>query len=49
MLKSRKREPVRKRIGKVSVYQHDGGWYVYYRHREKTVRKKVADDQCVSP
>ena len=45
MSKARKRKPVRKRIGKVSVYQHHGAWYVYYRDEEKTVRRKVADDQ----
>ncbi len=46
MSKSRKRKPVRKRIGKVSVYQHHGGWYVYYRDGDKTVRKKAADNQA---
>ena len=33
----------RKRIGRVSVYQHHGGWYVYYREGERSVRKRVAD------
>jgi len=35
----------RKRIGSVSVYQHHGGWYVYYREGERSVRKRVADNR----
>ncbi len=38
----------RKRIGRVSVYQHHGGWYVYYREGERSVRKRVADSRDVA-
>ena len=36
----------RKRIGRVSVYHHHGGWYVYYREGERSVRKRVADTRA---
>jgi integrase len=32
----------RLRVGKVTVYEHHGAWWVYYRDGGKTVRKKVA-------
>ena len=35
----------RKRIGKVSIYQHHGCWWVYYREHGKTVRKRFGSDR----
>src|SRR5690349_17683171 len=35
----------RTRVGKVSLYQHHGAWWVYYREAGTPVRKKVAVDR----
>ena len=41
---SRKRSPSpRFRVGKVSVYEHHGAWWLYYRENGRVVRSKVAD------
>jgi integrase len=41
---SRKRSPSpRFRVGKVSVYLHHGGWWLYYRERGRAVRRQVAE------
>ena len=33
------------RVGKVSVYLHHGGWWLYYRDGSKPVRRKVAESK----
>lgn len=33
------------RVGKVTVYEHHGAWWVYYRDGGQTERRKVADDR----
>jgi len=44
MRRSRKR-PCRKRVGRVSYYQHHGGWYLYYQQDGEPIRKRVADSE----
>ena len=44
MRRSRKR-PARKRVGRVSYYQHHGGWHLYYQEDGESVRKRVADTE----
>ncbi|MGZ0174322.1 MAG: tyrosine-type recombinase/integrase [Planctomycetales bacterium] len=46
MSKKQRSRARRKKIGRVSVYQHHGGWYVYYREGERSVRKRVADSSA---
>jgi integrase len=40
---SRKRNPVRRRVGRVSLYQHHGAWWLYYRDGGNPVRRKIGD------
>jgi hypothetical protein len=40
----RRGSPTRTRVGKVSVYQHHGAWWVYFREGGRSVRRKVAED-----
>ncbi len=40
---SRRRGPRRKRVGKVSCYQHHGAWWVYYKEGQRQVRRRVGD------
>ncbi len=42
---ARKRRPLRRRIGKVSYYEHHGGWWIYYRDGQKQVRRRLAEDE----
>jgi integrase len=43
-MSARKRRVIsRFRIGKVSVYQHHGGWWLYYRDGSQPVRLRVAE------
>ena len=35
----------RQRIGKVSLYQHHGCWWIYYRESGTTVRKRFGSDK----
>jgi integrase len=46
MSKPQRSRARRKKIGRVSVYQHHGGWYVYYREGERSVQKRVADSRA---
>ena len=34
--------PTRLRVGRVSVYQHHGNWWIYYRESGSPVRRKVS-------
>ena len=45
MGRSRKRPRRRKRVGRVSYYQHHRGWYLYYQEDGEPVRKRVADTE----
>ena len=47
MRRSRKRLR-RKRVGRVSYYQHHGGWHLYYQEDGESVRKRVADTEEVA-
>lgn len=38
---SRRRQPARVRVGRVSVYRHHNAWWLYYREQGKPVRRKV--------
>ncbi len=44
----RRRSPQRKRVGRVSYYQHHGAWYLYYRDGQRPVRQRVADDEATA-
>lgn len=35
----------RKRVGRVSYYEHHGGWHIYYRDGDRQVRRRVADNE----
>ena len=43
--RSRRKNPHRKRVGKVSYYQHHGGWHVYYRDGNRQVRRRAGDTE----
>lgn len=43
---SRKRRPVRQRIGQVSLYAHHGSWWIYYRDGTRPIRRRVADSEA---
>ncbi len=34
----------RMRIGKISIYEHHGSWWVYYRENGKPIRQRIGDD-----
>ena len=38
----------RTRIGRVSVYQHHGAWWVYYRELGRPIRRRVGADQMAA-
>jgi integrase len=40
---SRESMPARKRIGRVSLFEHHGTWWIYYRQQGKAVRRSVGD------
>ncbi|HWL07292.1 MAG TPA: tyrosine-type recombinase/integrase [Planctomicrobium sp.] len=42
----RKRQPVRSRIGRVSIHSHHGSWWLYYREGTQAVRRRVADTEA---
>lgn len=42
----RPKAPTRVRVGRVSLYPHHGGWWVYYRLDGRPVRRKVADTRA---
>ena len=39
----RSRASARVRVGRVSIYEHHGAWWVYYRDGKKMVRRRVGD------
>ena len=41
----RRKRPRRQRVGRVSYYQHHGGWWLYYNEAGNPVRKRVADTE----
>lgn len=43
--KARHRRAVRRRVGRVSYYEHHGAWWLYYRDGESQVRRRVADTE----
>ena len=40
----RKTKARRKRVGRVTVYPHHGGWWIYYREDGKPVRRRAGDE-----
>ena len=42
MSRRKRGSPARMRVGRVSIYTHHGGWWIYYRDRGRPVRQKVA-------
>jgi len=46
MARKRSRASTRQRIGKVSLYQHHGCWWVYYRESGISVRKRFGPDKA---
>jgi hypothetical protein len=45
MVRARKRKPRRRRVGRVSYYQHHGAWYVYYRDGQRPVRRRIGESE----
>ena len=43
---ARRRKPRRKRVGRVSYYQHHGGWWIYYRDGERQVRRRIGGEEA---
>ena len=41
---SRRRRSRRIRIGNVSVYEHHGSWWIYFRENGKPIRRRVGED-----
>lgn len=41
----RARAVQRSRVGQISVYQHHGAWWVYYREEGRAIRRRVGPDQ----
>ena len=48
MARKRPRASTRQRIGKVSLYQHHGCWWIYYRESGKSVRKRFGSDRSAA-
>jgi integrase len=48
MGKLRQRAGRRRRVGRVSIYQHRRRWWVYYREHGQPVRKAVAHDRAAA-
>jgi integrase len=44
--KSRRGDRRRRRVGRVSYYEHHGSWWVYYRDAGAAVRRKVGHDEA---
>ena len=44
----RQRRCTRIRIGRVSVYEHHGAWWLYYRDDDKVVRRRIGHDQATA-
>jgi integrase len=44
--RSKRSRPARKRVGRVSYYQHHGAWHIYYREGERQVRRRVAETEA---
>jgi len=44
MARRKRRGPIRKRIGRVTLYSHHGSWWIYYRESGKPQRRKAADE-----
>src|SRR3954467_9492976 len=44
--RSKRSRPARKRVGRVSYYQHHGAWHSYYREGERQVRRRVAETEA---
>jgi integrase len=45
MARRKQRPPARKRVGRVSYYEHHGGWFVYYRDGARQIRRRVASTE----
>ena len=45
MSKRGRRKPTRLRLGNVSIYQHHGAWWVYYRAGQQKVRRRIGSDR----
>ena len=43
-----KRQPRRKRIGRVSYYYHHGAWWIYYRDGKRPVRRRIGEDEAAA-
>jgi integrase len=48
MARTRRRRPRRKRVGRVSYYQHHGAWWIYYRDGDRPVRRRIGDDEAAA-
>jgi integrase len=46
--RSHRRKARRRHVGKVSLYQHHGSWWIYYREAGRQVRKPVAQDETAA-
>ena len=43
MSRSRAKARGRKRVGRVSIYEHHGAWWIYHREGARQVRKRIAE------
>jgi len=48
MARSARAKPPRKRIGRVSYYEHHGAWHVYYREGCRQIRRRAGDSQATA-
>ena len=42
----RRKRTTRKRVGRVSYYQHHGSWYLYYRSGAHPIRVRIGPDEA---
>jgi integrase len=46
IMSRRRKRAARKRVGRVSYYQHHGSWYVYYRSGTRPVRVRIGQNEA---
>jgi hypothetical protein len=40
------KRPARRRVGQVSIYEHHGSWYTYYRDNGRPVRQRAGETEA---
>lgn len=46
MRSSKRAKPARVRVGRVSLYEHHGAWWIYYRDGRRQIRRKVGSSRA---